>query len=88
MVTGPSSISTSGQSILLSECIGHSKGRGSLSAALLYQASDAITRPCLLTGLQEESGAWLHSVPNSSWGLKMDNETIRVTVHLHHGVNL
>ena len=88
MVTGPSAVSSSGQSILLPECIGHTKSRGSLAAALLYQASDAITRACLLTSLLEESGAWLHSVPNSSLGLKMDSEIIRVTVGLHHGVPL
>ena len=53
-----------------------------VSAALLDQASDAITRARLLAVSRKESGAWLHAVPNSSLGLRMDNETIRVAVGL------
>ena len=59
-----------------------------VSAALLDQASDAITRARLLAVSRKESGAWLHAVPNSSLGLRMDNETIRVAVGLRLGVAL
>ena len=59
-----------------------------VSAAMLDQASDAITRTCLLAVSRKESGAWLRAVPNSSLGLRMDNETIRVGVGLCLGVPL
>ena len=52
---------------------------------LLYQASDAITRARLLAVSRKESGAWLHAVPKSSLGLRMDNDTIRVAVGLRLG---
>ena len=55
---------------------------------MLDQASDAIIRACLLAVSRKESGAWLHAVPNSSLGLRMDNETIRVAVGLLLGVAL
>ena len=48
----------------------------------LDQASDVITRARLLAVSRKESLAWLHAVPNSSLGLRMDNETIRVAVGL------
>ena len=59
-----------------------------VSAALLDQASDAIIRARLLAVSRKESGAWLHTVPNSSLGLRMDNDTIRVAVGLRLGVAL
>eukprot|EP00731_Ephydatia_muelleri_P038823 Em0928g2a len=52
------------------------------------QASDAVTRARLLAVSRKESGAWLHAVPNSSLGLRMDNETVRVAVGLRLGVAL
>ena len=33
-----------------------------------------------------ESGAWLHSMPISSVGLHMDDDVVRVTVSLCHGI--
>ena len=59
-----------------------------ISAALLEQSSDAITRARLLAVSKKESGAWFHAVPNSSLGLTMDNETIRVAVSLLLGIAL
>ena len=59
-----------------------------VSAALLDQASDAITRVRLLAVSRKESGAWLHAIPNSSLGLRMDNETIRVAAGIRLGVPL
>ena len=59
-----------------------------VSVALLDQASDAIIRARLLAVSRKESGAWLHAVPNSSLGLRMDNNTIRVAVGLRLGVAL
>ena len=58
-----------------------------ISAALLDQSSHAITRARLLAVSTKESGAWLHAVPNSSLGLRMDNEMIRVAVGLRLGVS-
>ena len=37
-------------------------------------------RVCLQAVSRKESGAWLHAIPNSLLGLRMDNETIRVVV--------
>ena len=59
-----------------------------ISAALLDQSSDAITRARLLAVSRKESGAWLHAIPNSSLGLRMNNEMIRVAVGLRLGVPL
>ena len=59
-----------------------------VSAALLDHTSDAITRACLLTVSRMETGAWLHAVHNSSLGLRMDNETIRVAAGIRLGVPL
>ena len=45
---------------------------------MLDQAPDAITMARLLAVSMKESFDWLHAVPNSSLGLRMDNDTIRV----------
>ena len=37
---------------------------------------------------RKKSGAWLHAVPNTSLGLRMDNDPIRVAVGLRLGVVL
>ena len=53
--------------------------------ALFEAASDEKSRARLLAASSKESGAWLHAVPVSSLGLRMDNNTVRVAVGLRLG---
>ena len=55
---------------------------------LLDSAPDAISRARLLATSTKESGAWLHALPISSLGLRMDDNTIRVAVGLRIGAPL
>ena len=53
----------------------------SMTANTLFEAaSDERSRAQLLATSSKESGAWLHAVPLSSLGLRMDNNTVRVAV--------
>ena len=55
---------------------------------LLESASDAPAQARLLAALAKESGAWLHVLPVSLLGLRMDNEVVRVAMGLRLGVTL
>ena len=56
--------------------------------AILDAAPDVTARARLLAVAKKESGAWLHALPMSSLGLRMDDEIIRVAVGLRLGVTL
>ena len=56
--------------------------------SLLENAPDDLARACLLATSSKESGAWLHALPISSLGFRMDDNTIRVTVDLCLGSTL
>ena len=56
--------------------------------AILDAAPDVTARARLLAVARKESGAWLHALPMSSLGLRMDDEIIRVAVGLRLGVTL
>ena len=56
--------------------------------ALLAGAADNHHRARLLAVMAPHSGDWLHALPISSCGLRLDDEAIRVSVSLRLGVNL
>ena len=53
---------------------------------LLDTASDQQSRARLLATSCPKSGAWLHVLPISSAGLRMDNDVVRVAVSLRLGL--
>ena len=55
---------------------------------LLQGASDCRSRARLLAAATKESGAWLHALPVSSLGLRMDDHTTRIAVGLRLGTPL
>ena len=57
-------------------------------AAVLGSAQDNHDRARLLAASAPHAGDWLHALPISCCGLRMDNEAIRVAVGLRLGVNL
>ena len=66
-------------------------GIEAIKASLLTSAPDNHHRARLLAVSAPHSGDWLHALPISSCGLRLDildNETIRVAVGLRLGVNL
>ena len=46
------------------------------------------SRARLLAATEKESGAWLHALPVSSLGLRLDDDTIKIAVGLRLGVPL
>ncbi len=56
--------------------------------ALLKNAPDALSRARLLAASTKESGAWLNALPISYFGLRMDDNTVRVSVGLRLGTTL
>ena len=56
--------------------------------SLLENAPDDMARAWLLAVSTKESGAWLHALPISSVGLRMDDNTVRVAVGLRLGSTL
>ena len=59
-----------------------------IADSLLNGASDVVSHARLLATATKESGAWLNVLPVSSLGLRMDDDTIRVTVGLRLRVPL
>ena len=55
---------------------------------LLQGASDCRSCARLLAAATKESGAWLHALPVSSLGLRMDDHTTRIAVGLRLGTPL
>ena len=71
----------------------HQKAWDLLRVTAMYEgfleaATDPSSRGQLLAVHSRESEAWLHTLPMSSLGLQMDNETICVAIGLHLGVTL
>ena len=56
-----------------------------LAEQLLDEASDDVSRARLLAAATKESGAWLHALPVSSLGLRMDDDSLRIAVGLRRG---
>lgn len=54
--------------------------------SLLEKASSPQDKARLQAASQKESGAWLHALPVSSLGLRLDNSTIRVAIGLRLGI--
>ena len=52
---------------------------------LLDGATDEVERARLLAAMNKVSGAWLHALPISSVGLRMDDSTLRIAVGLRLG---
>ena len=57
-------------------------------AEVFTDAIDDHHRARLLAVTAPHSGDWLHALPISSCGLRLDDETIRVSVKLRLGLNL
>ena len=56
--------------------------------ALLNNATDPRSRARLLAVATRESGAWLHALPVSSLGLRMEDDVVRIAVGLRLSVPL
>ena len=56
--------------------------------SLLENAPDDMARARLLAVSTKESGEWLHALPISSVGLRMDDNTVRVAMGLRLGSTL
>ena len=60
----------------------------SIAAELLATAPDPLSKARLLSASKKESGSWLHTLPVTSLGLRMDNNTIRIAIGLRWGTPL
>ena len=56
-----------------------------LAEQLLDEASDDVSHARLLAAAPKESGAWLHAIPVTSLGLRMDDDSLRIAVGLRLG---
>ena len=56
-----------------------------LQSALMDSAQDDADRVRLLATATIESGAWLHALPNTSLGLRLDDASLRIAVGLRLG---
>ena len=56
--------------------------------AIQDAAPDATTQARLLAACRKESGAWLHALPITSLGLRMDDEVVRVAMGLRLGATI
>ena len=59
-----------------------------VAVSLLERAQDVQTRARLMASRTKESGAWLNALNKSSYGLRMDDNTVRVAVGLRLGTTL
>ena len=60
----------------------------SIAAELLATAPDPLSKARLLSASKKESGSWLHTLPVTSLGLRMDDNTIRIAIGLRLGTPL
>ena len=55
------------------------------ASAILESADSEVSHARLLATMTKESGAWLHALPITSLGLRMDDTTLRIAVGLRLG---
>ena len=60
----------------------------SIAAELMATAPDPLSKARLLSASKKESGSWLHTLPVTSLGLRMDDNTIRIAIGLRLGTPL
>ncbi len=57
-----------------------------LTSQLLEEARDEACRARLLASASKESGAWLHALPVTSLGLRLDDDSVSIAVGVRLGV--
>ena len=57
-------------------------------SSLLESARNVVEWEGLLAAMDRDSGAWLHALPISSMGLRMDDSTVRTAVGLRLGTTI
>ena len=57
-------------------------------AVVMSAFTDDFNRARLLAASAPHSGDWLHALPLSTCGLRLDNEAVRVAVGLRLGTSL
>ena len=58
------------------------------AAELLATAPDPLSKARLLSASKKESDSWLHTLPVTSLGLRMDDNTLRIAIGLRLGTPL